>query len=457
MKQHRLGYVNRMSVLLLELNEINFEQVLAYSEKGHLKTLAALTNRHGLSTTTSEQRYEDLEPWIQWVTAHTGLTLAEHGVYRLGDITGHSLDQLWEVLERQGVKVGAISPMNATNRCTDPAFFMPDPWTTTTITGDRLARLYRPVAAAVNGNADSKMTAGLALQLLAGLISYANPANYGGYLGDVTGAARGRSWRKAMLLDRLLADVFVREVTATDPDFASLFLNAGAHIQHHYLFNSSVYDGDQRNPGWYVASEADPVLDVYKLYDEIVSRIVRVFPEHRLMLATGLHQDPHGKLTLYWRLKDHEEFLTRSNVPFARVEPRMSRDFVIFCDDAAQASEAGRRLSAITGRDGRPLFSIDNRNESLFVELIWSDDIGRDFVYLRDGEPVHGLRKDVAFVAIKNGQHNGVGYFVDTALSASQIKQFPLAELPARIADACNVSWRRDTADADQSLTAVPV
>ncbi len=434
-----------MSVLLLELNEINFEQVLRYAENGKLKTLANLANRHGLCRTTSEQRYEELEPWIQWVTAHTGLTLAEHGIYRLGDVNRRSLDQIWEVLERQGVKVGAISPMNASNRCIDPAFFMPDPWTSTTIKGDRLARLYPPVAAAVNNNADAKMTPSMAVKLLTGLALNAHPKSYIGYIADVAATARKQPWRKAMLLDRLLADVFVRELQTTKPGFASLFLNAGAHIQHHYLFNSSIYQGALRNPDWYVSSDADPILDVYTLYDEIVARIRQLFPNHRIMLATGLHQDPHGKLTMYWRLRDHAEFLAKSGVPFARVEPRMSRDFVIFCADGAQASEAEQRLAGLTGPNNQPLFAVDNRGDSLFVEFIWSSDITDDLVYLRDGVPVPGLRNDVAFVAIKNGEHNGIGYFIDTGRTVSETVEFPLTQLPALIADACNVRWTGST------------
>lgn len=442
-----------MAVLLLELNEINFDQVMAYARRGKLPSLAGLVEQHGLCTTTSERRYEELEPWIQWVTAHTGLRLAEHGVYRLGDIAERSLEQIWEVLERQGITVGAISPMNASNRCKAPAFFMPDPWTTTAITGDKLARLYAPVAAAVNGNADAKMTPSMLLQLAIGLARYAKLASYGGYVGDVTGAARARPWRKAMLLDRLLADVFLREMTVSRPGFASLFLNAGAHIQHHYLFNSAVYEGNQRNPSWYVSPAADPVLDVYELYDDIVSRIRRAFPMHRIMIATGLHQDPHDRLTLYWRLRDHAAFLNKNGISCVRVEPRMSRDFVVFCANTKEAHDAERQLLDLRAADGQPLFSVDNRGDSVFVELIWTADIGPDFVYYRNGRQVHGLREDVAFVAVKNGQHNAIGYFIDTGLQAKDALQFELTELPPRIAAACGVSWSMsDTGPPEELL-----
>lgn len=432
-----------MTVLLLELNEINFEQVLRYADRGALPVLADLVKRHGLCRTTSEQRYDELEPWIQWVTAHTGLTLAEHGIYRLGDVNRRSLDQIWEVLEQQGITVGAISPMNASNRCVNPAFFMPDPWTTSPITGDRLARLYPPVVAAVNGNADARMSPAIALRLVAGLVSNALPRSYAGYVADVAGVVRGQSWRKAMLLDRLLADVFVREVKAHRPGFASLFLNAGAHIQHHYLYNSAVYDGGLRNPDWYISPSSDPVFDVYALYDAIVGKIRQLFPGHRLMLATGLHQDPHGKLTMYWRLRQHSAFLIKSGISFVRVEPRMSRDFVIFCRDTDEAEVAERRLLSLTAESGEPLFAVDNRGDSLFVELIWSADIPADFVYLCDGAKIRGLRDDVAFVAIKNGEHNGVGYFIDTGRNSSDVMSFPLSELPVHIAHACGARWKQ--------------
>ena len=172
-----------MPLLLLELNEINFDHVRSYVELGKLPVLGRLIARHGVTETVSERKYDELEPWIQWVTAHTGMTLAEHKVFRLGDIVKHDIPQIWEALEAQGLKVGAISPMNAKNRCRAPAFFVPDPWTPTRVSGSRtMKRLYKAVAQAVNDNAQSRVTASSAAGLLAGLAAYARPVNYGGYL-----------------------------------------------------------------------------------------------------------------------------------------------------------------------------------------------------------------------------------------------------------------------------------
>ena len=63
-------------LLFLELNEINFEYVASYVRRGGLPNLGRLIRVNGVARTVSEQRYEELEPWIQWVTAHTGMPLA---------------------------------------------------------------------------------------------------------------------------------------------------------------------------------------------------------------------------------------------------------------------------------------------------------------------------------------------------------------------------------------------
>ncbi len=424
------------NALLLELNEVNFDAVRDYVDAGKLPEFERLL-ACGVTETTSESSYEHLEPWIQWVTAHTGLTFEQHGVFRLGDIVNHDIDQIWEDLEARGIRVGAVSPMNAKNRTKDAAFFVPDPWTNTRVTGSLITRkLYDAIAQAVNDNASSRIGFSSLFWLLVGAIRFARPVNFLTYFQLVLHSRR-KGWNRALFLDLLLSDVFIRLARKTNPGFCSLFLNAGAHIQHHYMFSSSVYRGEQVNPDWYVAENEDPVFDVYSLYDRIIGQVRRACPGFRLMVATGLHQDPHPETTYYWRLTDHESFLNQHSIPFDSVEPRMSRDFLIRCKSRDEAAAAESTLARFCGRDGTLLFEIDNRGSDLFVMLTYPNDIGPDFVY-SDGDSEHeGLRAQVAFVAIKNGQHNGVGYFVDCDAEAdSSVDRMPLSSLPELIRSA---------------------
>lgn len=63
--------------------------------------MARLLGAIGCVLTESEKEYQHLEPWIQWVTAHIGMTFAEHGVFRLGDIVNRDIPQIWEQLEQR--------------------------------------------------------------------------------------------------------------------------------------------------------------------------------------------------------------------------------------------------------------------------------------------------------------------------------------------------------------------
>jgi hypothetical protein len=321
--------------------------------------------------------------------------------------------------------------MNAKNRLESAAFFVPDPWTPTRIDGPLALRgLYEAVAQAVNDNAQARVSAGSLARLLRGFMAYARPANWLRYLGYAFGA-RSHPWRKAMFLDLLLADVFIKETNRTRPHFATLFLNAAAHIQHHYLFCSSVYEGPLRNPGWYVKPGEDPIFEVYQLYDRIIEWTMAAFPDARFMIGTGLHQNPHSSLTFYWRLRDHDGFLRRIGLDFDAVSPRMSRDFLVNCGTPERALAAAALLQQARADDGQPLFEVDNRGTDLFVMLVYPREITPGQGFSVGDRPYANLRESVAFVALKNGEHDGVGYLVDTGKRRDPAaKPIALASIP---------------------------
>lgn len=72
-------------LLLIELNEINFDAVGFYIERGeYLPGFTKLIEK-GITNTESESEYANLEPWVQWPSVHTGKTYDEHKIFRLGD------------------------------------------------------------------------------------------------------------------------------------------------------------------------------------------------------------------------------------------------------------------------------------------------------------------------------------------------------------------------------------
>lgn len=424
-----------MQTVSLELNELNFHFVKGYVEKGHLPAFRKLFETCQLFETHSEKDYPFLEPWIQWPTVYNGKTYGEHGIFRLGDTVNHEHMQIWEDLESQGLTVGAISPMNAANRCKNPDFFLPDPWTVTKTTADpKLNKLYELVRLTVNRNASDELsTIRLARQLIPAALPFIGGVNIKRYLQILPMALRHK-WAKAGVLDRLLCDVFLSLIKSKGTQFASIFLNAGAHIQHHHMFDSSAYVGELRNPSWYSSAAdgaIDPLLFIYGVYDLILSDLLSR-PDLHVLITTGLSQTPNPRERYQYRIVEFDTFLARLGIKDAEVHPRMSRDFMLEFPTLEAGAAAKKRMEAITCR-GKPLFSIEDRGLTFFCQVAYFGPPEGLAEIEHDGA-VHDYSDDLVLVSIENGIHQTIGYHFDTRLPKTAEKiEIPLTEVYNRL------------------------
>ena len=350
---------------------------------------------------------------MQWVTIHTGKPYDEHKVFRLGDIINNpELSQIFEELENEGLSVGAVSPFNADNRLNNPAFFVPDPWTNTEASCNWIVKaLYKAVHQSVNDNAKDKLNLKSMISLGLGLLLYVPINRWPHYLKTVFNAKKPGA--KAVILDSLLADVHLALWKKHKPDFSNLFLNSGAHIQHHYLFNSKAYQGNLKNPDWYCPDSFDPLIQILSEYDYQIGKLLKL-NNVKLIIATGLHQQPHEHLTFYWRLKEHVKFAEMIGIKnFSEILPRMSRDFLVKFKNETDVLNAENLFNSFYAfKDDIKIFEVDNRGTSLFIELVYPNNIeDNDSIYSKESNlKLENFKSYLAFVAIKNGEHNGIGY-----------------------------------------------
>jgi len=403
------------NLILLELNEVNFEVVNFYIEQGDCLPGFKKLIEQGIVNTEAEPEYENLEPWIQWPSVHTGKTYNEHRVFRLGDVVNSSSGQFFEQVEKVGFSVGAVSPMNASNKLHNPAYFIPDPWTQTPCDNSFLSNsITEAIVQAVNDNSKSKLTFKTIFNLGLACVALVNPFRY---IPMAIYALKSfdKPWRKALFLDMLLYEIHKTLFKRKRPNFSTLFLNAGAHIQHHYFFNSPFVDSPElQNPSWYVGKDEDPFLEMVRVYDRMLLDLLSL-PNTELMIATGLSQKPYEKLKFYYRLKDHRAFLEGLGIDFREAIPRMTRDFLVTFDSVEQASLAEKQLSEILVDNEVKLFEeIDNRGQDIFVVLTYPSEITKDTMITTLGKQL-SLLDLVTFVAIKNGEHQskGFAYFSD--------------------------------------------
>lgn len=404
--------MNDKKLLLLELNEVNFDVAKKYMEQGFFPGLSRLMQLKVVRT-KSEIEYQNLEPWIQWPSVHYGLSFEEHKIFRLGDVVNFHGDQIFEKVEKLGYKVGCVSPMNASNRLQNPAYFIPDPWTKTLTDGSWCSKfLSEAISQAVNDNSKRKISFNSIIVLALAFVSFAPIKHIGLYLKYAI-TAKWRPWRRALFLDLLLHDIHANLCSKKRAQFSTLFLNACAHIQHHYFFNSpwvKKSQGDKffKNPGWYISADCDPLREVLELYDLILEEYLSR-KDFSIIVATGLTQIPYDTVKFYYRLKSHGEFLKLLGVKFTHIKPLMTRDFIVFHSNESEAIKSYEILNSAKINGVKFFGEIDNRGCSLFVTLSYPNEI-REMDMLLVSNTKFLIYQYVSFVAIKNGMHHGDGF-----------------------------------------------
>lgn len=397
---------------LIELNEINFDLVRKYVNQNPIefpgfRRLLEMTE----FKTFGETEYENIEPWVHWVSVHTERDFDQHNVYRLGDIVEFDGEQIFEKLEQCGLRVGCVSPMNAENRLERPAFFIPDPWTNTSTDGSALSIwIHRALRQAVNDNAEEKIQPTTLVYLLLAFLRFSKVKNWPTYIKLFLG--RKKRWNKALFLDLFLADSFANLTRKHKNDFSTLFLNGFAHIQHHYFLSSKHYDGSLINPEEYIKKEEDPVLDAIKIYDRIVKQILEEVNGNKI-IATALRQVAVDDHTIYYRLRSHDDFLTNIGLSNFKVEPRMTRDFKLTFSDKYSQNDGVKILRSLKYNGIRLFENVDVRDGSVFVTLTYSQILHPNDA-LKVNNQIINLQESFVFVALKNGHHDTNGYgFLD--------------------------------------------
>ena len=461
-------------IISLQMNEINFEFLEQYIERGELPNIGKLFREHGYSVTTSEAEHKNANPWIQWPTVHTGLDFADHQVFRLGDIVHTDFEHIYERLESHGLTVGAFFPFNAKNNTKNAAFFVPDPWTQTSIDAPwDLQLLYKSIVQVADDYATARISISSLLRLgTAGLVNM-RWRGIPKYLRDVW-RYRTRRWYRALICDRLVADTAIRHWKKSKPDYTSVFLNGGAHLQHHYLCSAAVYQGDRSNPEWYVPPGNDPVLDIYQVYDEIVGDMMALCKKEnaRLWITTALRQVAHERTSTYYRMDDHTPIMDAFKVPYKEIHPLMTEDFVLKFESEELARQGQAILETVrtdlddvffvdtadvenrTSRTNALLFYVDNRGKDLYVQLKPTiRALPKGMRAFCDGGSVENFETLVSFVQIKNAHHEGDGFFVDTGFKKGELPaKFPLRELFGRTLEAFGIAKGKQPAASQPVL-----
>lgn len=440
-------------VVQLELNEISAPVIRSLCARGELPHFAQVLRDWACLESTSEEEYELIEPWIQWVTAHTGKTYAEHGIFHLGNQAEIRDPQIWELLSEHGIESAIVGSMNARRGETTGGVFIPDPWAKIDETYPAsLSPLWRLFSRKVQQHATQPLEfkdlvagAKCCVRLGLPLSVYFNIAR-----ALIAGKINPKKkWRLAGVFDELLTTIFLSVSRNNPARYYTLFLNSVAHYQHHYWrnFDRKVFNEEVVSPDCEVSD--DPVLEGYRNFDRIVGRVLKRFSweDTLFVIVSGLSQEPYlaheaeGGMN-YYRLKDHRAFAGLVGVDSARVLPLMSRDWRVECGDEAEVAAAHEALSGLIV-EGLQLFKVVRDGEcALFIETAVTSSIADGALIKRgDGSPVAAFQDTFVNTAVKSGHHTGIGvlWLSDKSVYDGRAR-VPLTALYDLTADALGIS-----------------
>lgn len=409
-------------LILLEFNELSPPLMERFINQGLLPNFAKFRTEGSIYVTDAGEDPPRLNPWIQWVTLHSGKSFAEHGVFHLGDAGRKGTPMIWDTVCAAGHTAWVCGSMNSAVQPNFKGWVLPDPWDASTrgIPADfdkymKLVRAYvfehtsgrRPVSLGTIADFVGFMLRnGLRASTTGRIVSQLVSERFG-----------DTSWKRASILDLLQFDIFRSVYQRHKPLLSTLFFNSTAHYQHAFwrnmqpeLFSIKPSAAEQK-------SKSNAVLFGYQTMDRMVGEAFELAGDEGVVaFATALSQQPcltwegEGGKTFY-KPHDFSKLLEFAGIDssICRVEPVMSEQFHLRFKDETIAASAKSLLDALTLDGGRRVMSSRLEGHSVFSGCaIFSD--------LPGGMRIRAAVREASFFdlfyqieAIKSGMHHRDG------------------------------------------------
>lgn len=414
-------------ILSLELNELCAPLLERWMADGSLPNFRRLHRQsHVFETQADTHSPEELEPWIQWYSIHTGLAYDQHHVFRLTDGRSASHRDIWQAVTDHGSAVMNFASMNARPFATAGSLYVGDPWSEQGDAFPPELNIYnrfvghnvREYSNAENRLSASDYAAFLRFALTHGL----SPATVLRITSQLAGEKLGStgSHARVAILDALQYDVFAHYYRRIRPRFASFFANSVAHLQHSYWRHM---DPDaftvKPDPGE-IDRYASAIRDGYVAMDAMVGRFIDLAARHDALIVfqTALSQQPFARYEAqggqhFLRLRDHKGFLGHCGIVTRSADPTMTHQYMLRFDDQAQRAAAKARLEAFLLADGYQVFATrdDGNADALYFgcQISWVIDPETPVSDTSTGETYSIGSLLYAMEGVKSGCHHPSG------------------------------------------------
>ena len=346
-------------VVLLEFNELSPTLMDRFINLGYLPNFKRLRDESQAFTTEASERGWELNPWVQWVTVHSGLDYRDHGIIELDEGTRLKQKRVWDVVSQAGHRVWLCGSMNIGYEQPLNGDVMPDPWTTKISPSDSLQTFFRFVQQNVLEHSTNRPSLGAAdyLKFLAFMVSHGLSLRTMVAIVRQLAAERmdpGVRWKRAVLLDKLQLDVFRWFFRKRKPALATFFSNSTAHFQHYHWREMEPHLFKSQPAPEKLAAHDQTILFGYQEMDAMIGQFLELAgPDTVLVFATAISQQPcliyedQGGKIMY-RPSDIAQLLKYAGVTAPHeAAPLMAEVFNVQLRNDADADKVEAQLSAL--------------------------------------------------------------------------------------------------------------
>ncbi len=368
-------------VLLLEINELTWTLLDPLIQQGKLPNFQRMIQEGVRSAPEAIERPPFLDPWISWVTLHTGVDRSVHGATVLGQDEIHA-KRTWDYALEAGKTIGLFGSISAFPPRPVPGFWVPGPFSPSNDTYPRYLspalafnRRYTQEHIKTAGPATFLEMAQQAKELLGlGL----QPSTLLRVAQQVVGQKLDphTHWKKVSLQPLINFDFFKGLYQRYQPDFATWHTGHCAHYEHHYWrahddskFKVPATPEEKKHYGGAIEYG-------HKIADEILGRFMNMVDKDTVIaIASGLGMKPYlvdmypeGKIGV--RFKSVRRVLDLFEAKgVGEVVPAMSPQWnVRISDKAERARVKGLFEKAyVVGGPRREAFYVEETGELLTV------------------------------------------------------------------------------------------
>jgi hypothetical protein len=362
-------------VLLLEFNEITWTLVDPMIARGQLPNLARMRREGSWGAPVALEQPPHLDPWISWVTLHTGVDRSIHGATVLEQDTGTiAAPRSWEYAADAGRSVGVFGSIGAYPPRPVKGFMVPGPFApgseTFPASLQPVQELNRRYTQLHNRVGPPATPLDMARQLAALVRLGLRPVTIARIAGQLAAERLQphRHWRRAALQPLINFDVFAQLYRQHRPDFATWHTNHAAHYMHHYW--RAMDDRAFPSPGGpdEKLKYGDAVEHGYRVCDQLLGQFLKLCDRDTVVvLASSMGQQPfvsphypQGKIPV--RFLDIQRVLDIVGARGATdIVPMMLPQYNVRIADAGERARVGdllraaRRLGPAAAGGGRSI------------------------------------------------------------------------------------------------------